>query len=176
MKKLLTIGILIIGLSLFSNTNLYAQGESGDVSIGGGLGFATEIESLGFQIGGTYQINEEFRGAADIIIYLPGDQGGGVVDVNWFEFNANAHYLFQNEEDLMLYALGGLNFTRVSIDFPQNEFFGGGNVSDTETGLNLGAGLEYNVGFGNLYAEAKYVISSADHLAVTGGVRIPINN
>jgi opacity protein-like surface antigen len=96
--------------------------------------------------------------------------------VNWFEFNANGHYLFQDDEDLALYGLGGLNLTRVSVDFPENQFFGGGSVSDSEIGLNVGAGLEYGVGFGNLYAEAKYVISSADHLAITGGVRIPIGD
>lgn len=173
MKKLLTVGVLVIGMTILSNTNLYAQ-ETGDMSVFGGLGFATEIESLGFQGGATYLITEEIRGAADIIIYLPGDQGAGIVDVNWFEFNANGHYLFQDEEDLELFVLGGLNFTRVSVDFPENDFFGGGSVSDTELGLNAGAGLGYNIGFGDLYVELKYVISSADHLAATAGVRFPI--
>lgn len=170
MKKLigLSLGIfLAIGIS---------SSATAQIQVGGGLGFATEIEQLGFQVGGTYVINEEIRVAADIIYYLPGDQGQGIVDVNWFEFNANGHYLFQDDEDLALYGLGGLNVTRVSIDFPENNFFGGGSVSDSEVGLNVGAGLEYGVGFGNLYAEAKYVLSSADHLAITGGVRIPIGD
>ena len=170
MKKLIgiTLGLLLaVGIS----TTASAQ-----IQVGGGIGFATEIENLGFQAGGTYVINEDIRVAADIIYYLPGDQGQGVVDVNWFEFNANGHYLFQDEDDLKFYGLGGINFTRVSIDFPENQFFGGGSVSDTEVGLNVGAGLEYGLGFGNLYAEAKYVLSSADHLTVTGGLRFPIGN
>lgn len=172
MKKLLTVGILVIGLTFLSNTNLYAQ-ESGDISIGGGLGYGTEIESLGIQAGGVYVINEQFRGAADLIYYLPNDSFGW--DFSWFEINANGHYLFVTEDDLIAYALGGLNISTLKYDYPDNAFFNGGSVSESEVGLNAGAGLEYNLDFAFLYAELKYILSSADQLVATAGLRFRIN-
>lgn len=172
MKKLLTVGTLVIGLIFISNTNLYAQDESGDISIGGGLGYGTEIESIGIQVGGVYRINEQFRGAADIIYYFPDEIGAGY-DYNWMEFNANGHYLFLEEDDMLVYALAGLNFARVSIDYPDNEIYGG-SYSDTEIGLNIGAGLEYDIDFAFLYAELKYALSSADQLVLSAGLRFPI--
>lgn len=173
MKKLLTVGLLVIGLTFLANTNLYAQGEAGDISIGGGLGYGTEIESLGIQAGGVYVINEQFRGAVDLIYYFPNDSFG--YDITWFEINANGHYLFVTEEDLIAYALGGLNFATLNYDYPDNQFFGGGSVSETEIGLNVGAGLEYNLDFAKLYAELKYALSSADQLVISAGLRFGIN-
>lgn len=173
MKKLLTVGILTIGLIFMSNINLYAQ-EAGNISIGGGLGYGTEIESLGIQAGGVYVINEQFRGAADLIYYLPNDTFG--YDFSWFEINANGHYLFVTEEDLVAYALGGLNISTLKFDYPDNQFFGGGSISESEIGLNAGAGLEYDLDFAALYAELKYILSSADQLVATAGLRFWINN
>ncbi len=173
MKKLLTVGILVTGLILLSNTNLYAQGEAGDISVGGGLGYGTEIESIGIQAGGVYVINEEFRGAVDLIYYFPNEIGPGY-DYTWFEINANAHYLFVTEDDLIAYALGGLNIATLSIDYPNNQFFDG-SVSESEIGLNIGAGLEYDVDFAKFYAELKYALSSADQLVISAGLRFPIN-
>jgi opacity protein-like surface antigen len=173
MKKLLTVGTLVIGLIFLSNTNLHAQDGSGDISIGGGLGYGTEIESIGIQGGGVYKINEQFRAAADIIYYFPDEIGGGF-DYNWMEFNANGHYIFTEDDGLVAYALAGLNFARVSIDYPDNDFFDG-SYSETEVGLNIGAGLEYNIDFALLYAELKYALSSADQLVISAGLRFPIN-
>lgn len=173
MKKLLTVGLLVIGLIFLSNTNLYAQGEAGDISVGGGLGYGTEIESIGIQAGGVYVINEQFRGAADLIYYFPNDDFG--YDFTWFEINANGHYLFVTEEDLIAYALGGLNFATLKFDYPDGFGFNGGSVSNTEVGLNVGAGLEYNLDFAKLYAELKYALSSADQLVISAGLRFPVN-
>lgn len=173
MKKLLTVGLLVIGLTIFSNVNLYAQGAEGDIQIGGGLGYGTEIESLGIQAGGVYTINDQFRGALDLIYYFPNDSFG--YDFTWFEINANGHYLFLSEDDIVVYGLAGLNIATLKFDYPENQFFGGGSVSESEVGINIGAGIEYNLGGLNLYGEAKYALSSADQLVISGGVRIPIN-
>lgn len=147
---------------------------SAQISVGGGLAFGTEVEELGIQAGGVYTINEEFRAAADFIYYLTGDDNDFGGDFTWWEFNANGHYLFVTEEDMIVYALGGLNFASFSYDF-NFEGFGGGSVSETEIGLNIGAGLEYGLGFADLYGELKYALSSADQLVLSAGLRFPIN-
>lgn len=169
MKKLLTVGLLVIGLTFLSNTNLFAQDEAGDILLGGGLAYGTEVESLGIQLGGNYRIDEQFRGAVDLIYYFPNeDDFGG--DFTWFEINANGHYIFTEEDALLAYGLAGLNFASFSYDLGQF-----GKVSDTEVGLNIGAGIEYNLDFAFLYGELKYALSSADQLVLSAGLRFPIN-
>ena len=173
MKKLLTVGTLLIALTFSVSTNLHAQDEEGTIILEGGLGYGLEIESLGIQGGGIYTINDQFRGALDLIFYFPNDSFG--YDFSWFEVNANGHYLFVTEDDLIAYGLAGINVTRWKIDY--NGDFGGlgiGSYSKSYVGLNIGAGVEYNLGSIRLYAEAKYALSSADQLALTGGIRLPI--
>jgi opacity protein-like surface antigen len=168
MKKLTCILFAAFISLAFSNI------ATAQISVGGGLAFGTEVEELGIQAGGVYTINEEFRAGADFIYYLTGDDSGFGDNFTWWEFNANGHYLFVTEEDLIVYALGGLNFASFSYDFPEFQGFGG-NVSETEIGLNVGAGLEYGLGFADLYAELKYALSSADQLVLSAGLRFPIN-
>jgi opacity protein-like surface antigen len=153
----------------------FSQIATAQISVGGGLAYGTEIEELGIQAGGVYTINEDFRAGVDFIYYLTGDDSGFGADLTWFEINANGHYLFVTEEDLIVYALGGLNFATFSYDIPAFQGFGGGDVSETEIGLNVGAGLEYGLGFADLYAELKYALSSADQLVLSAGLRFPIN-
>jgi len=172
MKKLLTVGILIIGLTFVSYLNLHAQnGEdnTGDILLGGGFAYGSEVEAFGIEGGGVYVINPQFRGAADIKYYFTDDDDFGG-DFTWFEFNANGHYIFVTEEELIAYALAGLNFASFSFDVP-----GLGEVSETEVGLNIGAGLEYALNFAVLYAELKYALSSADQLVLSAGLRFRIN-
>jgi opacity protein-like surface antigen len=169
MKKITCI-LFVAFISLaFSNI------ASAQISVGGGLAFGTEVEELGIQAGGVYTINEEFRAGADFIYYLTSDDNDFGGNFTWWEFNANGHYLFVTEEDMIVYALAGLNFASFSYDFPGFEGFGGGSVSNTEVGLNVGAGLEYGLGFADLYAELKYALSSADQLVLSAGLRFPIN-
>lgn len=168
MKKITCI-LFVAFISLaFSNI------ASAQISVGGGLAFGTEVEELGIQAGGVYTINEEFRAGADFIYYLTGDDGDFGANFTWWEFNANGHYLFLTEEDMIVYALGGLNFASFSYDFDLGGF-GGGSVSETEIGLNVGAGIEYGLGFADLYGELKYALSSADQLVLSAGLRFPIN-
>jgi len=168
MKKVTCI-LFVAFISLaFSNI------ATAQISVGGGLAFGTEVEELGIQAGGVYTINEDFRAGADFIYYLTGDDSDFGANFTWWEFNANGHYLFLSEEDMIVYALGGLNFASFSYDF-NFEGFGGGSVSETEIGLNVGAGIEYGLGFADLYGELKYALSSADQLVLSAGLRFPIN-
>ncbi len=76
------------------------------------------------------------------------------------------------EENLTAYGLGGLNFLNVSAKFES----GGSSdtSSDSEVGLNLGAGLEYGLDFADLFGELKFVFGDADQLNLGVGLRFPI--
>lgn len=160
-------------LSVCLNTSGFAQNSSGKLWLGGGFGYGFEIQSLAFQADGVYQINEAFRGGANIIYYLPGEDINGV-EFGWFEFNANGHYVLLNSETWMGYIITGLNFAKLTSDDEDVKLPGGDNTDTLYIGVNIGAGTEFNVGNINLYVEGKYALSSAHQLVLTGGVRIPI--
>ena len=124
MKKsilIFTCLFVLIGQSVFAQK----------ISTGAGLAYGFDNKDLGIQLRGIYEITDTWRAGADFIFYLD-----GVENVSVSEFNANAHYVFKNDEDFQLYGLAGLNFFIVS--FSEFDF---GSVS--ELGINLGGGIGY---------------------------------
>ncbi|MEL7834726.1 hypothetical protein [Fodinibius sp. Rm-B-1B1-1] len=160
MKKLLTLGCLILGMIFFSNSNAYAQAET--FKAGGGLAFGSEVEAIGIQAGAVYGFTDEINGAADFIIFFPDNY-------DWWELNVNGHYNFMAEDGVRLYGLAGLNYANLSVDLGQF-----GSTSDSEIGLNLGGGAEYGLDFANLYGELKYVLGNADQLGISAGLRFDL--
>ena len=158
--------LLVIGFTSFQNK------ATAQLAVGGGLAYGSDIESAGVQVGGTYFLLEEqgIRLAADLIFFFPGEDGFGV-DVNVWEFNANGHYIFNEADAFLAYALAGISLATVSVDIA-----GFGEASDSELGLNAGAGIEYSIGGVKLYAEGKIVLGGFDQLVLSGGVRVPIGN
>lgn len=179
MKKVINcIGISL--LLIFSlQTHLMAQNEKGDIKVGGGLIFGSGVgegdldNSIGINAGGYYSFDEKIRAGANFKFYFPDKEGGAKLTV--WELNFNGNYIFVEDEGKRAYGLAGINITSVNFDFDGNDFFGGGSASDSEFGLNLGIGGEYDVNFGSLYAEIKYIVSDADQLVIGAGVRFPIN-
>lgn len=168
--------ILVLS-TLFILTASTGFAQTGDIKIGGGLIFGSGVtgidpvdNDLGIKLDGIYTINEDFRAGANLGFYFPHEQNGFEQTV--WELNFNGNYLFYSEEELLLYGLGGINITSISFDQSNQGYSASG--SDSEFGLNIGGGLEYGVGFGDLFAELKYVISDADQLAVGAGVRFGI--
>ncbi len=170
MKKLTSL-LFTMALVCSLQTKAYAQG---DISLGGGIAYGFDIEEIGIQIGGTYGLNEDMRLGADIIYWLIGDDSfmGESFSYTFLEINANFNYIFYNEDDLMLYGIGTLGIHYADVDVNIQGFTG--SESDTELGLGIGAGLEYNLGGLKLYAEPRLSLSGFDQFAVSAGVRIPI--
>jgi opacity protein-like surface antigen len=72
------------------------------------------------------------------------------------------------EETTTVYGLAGLNYATQKVTVLNTD------VSNSELGFNLGGGAEFGVGFGSIYLEAKYALSTFDQLAVSGGVRFSL--
>lgn len=156
------------------NSTLTAQNMEGDFVVGGGLVYGTgvfdfgdEDIDIGLQVNGYYSVTPEIRVGGDFTYFFPvtfefSDEffGTQVEEEDKYtitEVNINGHYLFVNESDLIVYALAGINIARFSNEYTytENGFSESESFSDSETGLNLGAGLEYALDFANFYAEAK---------------------
>jgi len=158
-----------------------AAAQDGGIKVGGGLMFGSGVNGssdldnhLGLRLNGVYTIDEQFRAGADIGYFFPDKQGGLKMTV--WELDLNGNYVFYNDatNGASAYALAGLNYLNMNVDYDTNSQFGTVSGSDSEAGLNLGVGGEYAVNFGVLYAEMKYVLSNADELVIDAGVRFPI--
>lgn len=172
MKKL--IAFLFTSFFLFL---IYTDSQAQIVKAGIGLMYGTEVEQLGVRVDGVYQINDDFRFVADLGIYFPDKTEFGdneTFTLTWWELNTNANYIFYSDETegVTAYALGGLNFTTIRAKYengPQESY----SESDTEVGLNLGAGIEYALDFAELFGEIKFVLGDADQLNIGVGFRFP---
>lgn len=167
MKRIISIGCLIIGMVLVSNS--YSMAQDNEVKLGAGLIYGSEIEQLGIRADGYYRINEEFRIGGALGYFFPNDYGAG--DLTWFEIDLNGNYIFYEEEEWTIYGLAGLNIMIISID-PDI----GDSDSNSEIGLNIGGGLEYAVDFGAVFGELKFagLGGDADQLVLGGGVRFAL--
>ncbi|HRI58499.1 MAG TPA: outer membrane beta-barrel protein, partial [Saprospiraceae bacterium] len=139
--------ILMAGIQLAANAQL---------RLGAGLGYGTDIEELGLQLRGVYTISDPWRGAADFVFYFD-----GVEDLSIWELNLNAHYAFITDEKKTVYALAGLNFLKFNYD-ASSTF-----ADNSDTGLNLGAGLELPIsGPFEFFSEARITLGGSDQFFI----------
>lgn len=155
--------------------------QEGDLKLGGGLVYGSGLENtggdflgagafstdLGIRADGYYAITPQIRLGGDITYYFPDSNFG--ISLSAWELNLNSHYIFQDENELILYGLGGINITRWKIG-------NGSSISDTELGLNLGGGVEYDLDFADLFGEVKLggLGSNLSQFTLSAGLRFPI--
>lgn len=181
MKNIISV-LAVAAFCLFATSQVSAQ-----ISVGGGLIYGLDIEDIGIQVGGTYDLSPEMRVGADIVYWLTGEEvdelGMGLEErysTTFLEVNFNFNYLFYEQDALTLYGIGSLGIHYFSFkdelwisgtSHAQDSF----SDSDTEIGLGLGVGAEYDLGTVKLYAEPRFFLSGFDQLAISAGVRVPIN-
>ncbi len=154
-------------------TNLQADG--GDMSVGGGLAYATEINTLGIAARGWYEVPSEeyvFYIVPELIYYLPTTSNVNT-DLNWWTFDVMGQWLFENSEEFYLYALAGLGVKHQSVT-TTSPFLGDVTISDTSLNLDVGAGVEYETDFGGIFGEFRFVFIDGSFLVFESGVRFPI--
>lgn len=134
--------------------------QEGDITAGIGLSYGLDIEEAGLTIQGFYTITDQIRAGAGYTYYFMDN------DVSAGELNIDGHYLFKNEDGLILYGLAGLSFARTSVKVMGSKF------SSSDTGVNLGAGVEYDLGAVYLFGEPKFTLGGFEQLQVTAGVRL----
>lgn len=161
--KLATLGILTVFLSLSFSAN--AQENS---RLGALIAYGTEIESLGVGVNAEFPVIENLTVSPSFIYYIPKEESG--FKMNWFEVNANANYYFVSQADMGVYAIGGLNYSSVKLEYDGSYPFDM-DASDGRFGLNLGAGANFELGGITPFAEIKYVIIDEGQLVIGAGVK-----
>jgi outer membrane protein X len=140
MKKLIIVAILAV----FS-LNAFAQ--QGAMDLLPKLGYQTEHKRFLVGVEGRYSITNNIRLAPDIAVLFPKDHLTGL------DVNINVHYLIPLAEGFTFYPYvgGAMLNNRFSYSGVSNSF--------TDFGLNLGAGLSYDVtDNGYLDFQFKYTI------------------
>ncbi len=166
-KALLT--LFVIGFFCLSNVNAQGSFQAGQLALNAGISYGFELEELGIRAGATYFLNEKMRVGGDITYWLLESHAG--IDQTALEINGNFNYIFYDQNGLMIYGIGtlGIHYVKVSMDFGE---WGSSDHSDTEVGIGLGIGAEYNLGAVSIFAEPKYMLSGFDQAKFNIGVRI----
>lgn len=156
--SLLVFGLQGQALAQTNESTVEALGFVGGVTDGGGTTFGG-----GMQFGARRLIF-----AAEVGYLTLGDDGPNV-DVSAISIDLNAHYLFSlaNNSKITPYVLGGLGIIRTSVSVE------GANddLSDTDTGLNLGAGVRFAVGTNwGFRPEIKFLVKDDTSTRITVGV------
>ncbi|MBC8486171.1 MAG: outer membrane beta-barrel protein [Bacteroidetes bacterium] len=169
MKKIL---LLAFVLALINSVS--AQSFKEKIAFGGGLSYGTEIENIGINIRGLYEVTEEIHGLMNLTFFFPKKEDFGVFEYKWnlWELNLDGHYNFKLSDKFSAYGLAGLNISNWRSKWEGD--LGYEYYEDTNTakiGFNIGGGAAYNFtdalsGFG----EIKYVISDYDQAVFTFGV------
>lgn len=175
-----------VALAVIAVLGVAAPAAAGEIIVGGGIGYGSDIEMPGLQIGGYYALDgklSRLRVGGDVDGFLPNsDRGvGGDAKVTWFDINANAQYMLPvlpEDSPLSFYGMAGLNFAIVHASFTYDPGVNQRDIStsDVKPGVNLGGGGEYDIGFAAVYGELKYVISKADQLVIFAGLRFALPN
>ena len=182
MKKL-TILSFVASFMLFGFSAI-AQTQ-GEIRAGLGLALGTEAAidddgsskiGLGINIGGEYLVTDVIGVAPSYTTFFESSVGTGTseISVKLSSFNIDGRYYFLTD-DLQVYGLFGISIASSKTTTPV--IFGfGGEFSDSETGINIGGGV--NLPFGdNLLgnAQAKYN-TPLEQLVLQFGVSYIFNN
>jgi len=163
--------ITAAALLLLPNLADAQQIQQGDLSLGAGLTYSSGVGSgnldndFGVRVDGYYAITSKIRLGADFTYFFPKSSGG--VDMTVWDLGLHGQYLLLDQDDLLIYGLAGIGITGMSVSFS------GGSSSESEMGLNLGSGVEYNLGFAALFGEIKLtgLGGDADQFSINSGLR-----
>lgn len=158
-KATIRIFFIIAVIGFISTQNSFAQKR-----VGGGFSWGSEVDDIGININAEIFFKDKIAISPKFTYYFTGS------NTTFWELNGDLHYYFQGG-NTGVYGIGGVNISHSAVDIP----FLGISVSDTEFGLNIGAG--YSIGLDGPiipFGELKYIISNFDQLVITAGIRIGI--
>ncbi len=129
--------------------------DKGDMAAGVNLNLGAGDGLTNFGIGLEYQWNviDNLRLEPSFTYFIKKDY------ISMWDISANVHYQFQLAERFDLYPLAGLSVMGVKASYDTG-FYGKVSASDTDFGVNLGVGCDYDLSERlALNLEAKYRIS-----------------
>jgi len=136
------------------------------------LGYGTEIEKPSIGVSAELFMTERVSFTPSFAFYLPikEDVGGGdEIKINYWELNGDLHFYLSKNEKNGFYALAGVNYVKVKVNFPDS--WGVSDGSDSEVGANLGLGLTFPSVNTTPYFEFKYETVAEGQVVLVLGIR-----
>ncbi|MBL7835324.1 MAG: outer membrane beta-barrel protein [Cyclobacteriaceae bacterium] len=148
-----------LGVALAFIVCMIASYDSNAQKIGVMLGYGTDVEQLGLGVNGEFNINSKVSVAPSFVYWF-------VDNASVWEFNVNANYYFTKAGSADFYGLAGINLFNAKAD---------GFDGESEVGLNLGAGANFNIGKSwEPFTEVKFVLGDADQLGLFFGAKFKL--
>ncbi len=130
MKKLFAI-FCVAAMALCAS----AQVNKGQAAAGVNLLYGSEIKSMGLGARFYYAFIDQLRGQVEFDGYFKHNH------TSWYDVSINAEYLLPLKNDVLyIYPKAGMTYSMVTY---KDEF--GVKDEENHVGLNLGAGLEYEI-------------------------------
>lgn len=132
----------------------HAQEEKSRWLLGAGITYCSYINSPGLNLNVTYRVIGNLHIGPDFSALLNHEitENGKEVIRKELEYNFNGQYLFDIHERLAWYPLVGINWSNIT-----NHPVGQEPVTTLTTAINLGTGVEWEVGKVRLFFESKWV-------------------
>lgn len=172
--KSLKIGVLFSTIIFLTSLSTTAQ-----INAGLGIDHASAVDEAGLDLRIGYQFNEHLNLVGDFSLFFEDDGGRYVKNRYWNEFNINLHYFFAvSDTKFSPYALFGLNTTFWGVKFENQPGMGDYEDTDSEVGLNLGSGLDYNLDKNfKPFFEVKYLMTDDFNQGnITFGIKYVLSN
>ena len=159
MKKL----IVLFSMMFFIIT--YSSAQKGIQSAGIHLSYGTEIETVGMGMKYQYNLTNHIRFEPSMNYFFEKD------NIDMFDINFNAHYILPLENNIRVYPLAGVTFTRWNLDLPDLDGWNNDGKKN-KFGVNLGAGAEFDIqDEWMINFEVKYqLINKLDQAIISLGV------
>lgn len=156
----------MIAFMALMSTTMFAQQGSTWVGANVNYGLDSDYKNLGFGAKVQYEFIDNFRAEASFNYFLKKDE------LKMWDVNLNLQYLI-HAGSLTIYPLAGLTLLNAStsdITIPGYGTIKG--VSDSNFGVNVGAGIEYPITDGiKLNLEGKYqIVKDWDRPVISAGV------
>src|SRR5690606_11736400 len=139
--------------------------------VGPQLIYGTDINSLGIGAIAEFPVAERMVISPSVSFYFPKEEG--VVKTSAFEINGNLNYTFVEEDNILFYGIGGLNYTSYKVKVNMSQVgIPSASSSAGEIGLNLGAGANFDIGQNFVpFGEVKYILGGFDRLVLAAGLK-----
>lgn len=141
---------------------------SAQVAVGVHTLYGTGVENLGIGVRGRYDITDKFRADANFNYYFKKN------NLEFWDLNANLHYLFNITDKFTVYPMAGLGYANVKSSYEYKDL---GIVYKTNDNygkfcVNFGGGVDYAL-TEDLYlnAEVRYqVVSNYNQTVFSAGI------
>jgi len=142
-RRNVVVAICLIAMSI--SVSAHAQ-VKGDMAVGGDLVIGMGDDWTNFGIGPKFQYNvtDPIRLEGYFTYFFEKDY------LSQWDFSVNAHWLFPIDKQITVYPLAGLGLLGSTVEIPSYTIpyygtVGGGSESDTDFGINIGGGADYQL-------------------------------